>query len=92
MTTLGKLLLVAGLGFEAYTLFSHADTISKFNLNYSRGLAKLPLSSDITAHLYNQETVARYTLVALYAFSLFIIFIKSKFINFLVLLGMSWIT
>ena len=49
--SLGKLLLVAGLGFEAFTLFSHQDTISKFNMNFERGLTKIPLSSDITGML-----------------------------------------
>lgn len=90
-TFLGKALLVAGLGFEAYTLLTHSDTISKFNLNYSRGLSKLPLGSDVTGILYNQETIARYAVVALYALSVFILFLRSKLIKFLVLLGTVWI-
>lgn len=87
----GRLLLVAGLGFEAYNLFTHSDTISKFNLNYSRGLAKLPLNESITSHLYNQETIARYVVFALYVVSALLLFVRSKFITFLVLVGINYL-
>jgi hypothetical protein len=50
-TFLGKVLLVAGLGFEAWTLYEHPDTISKFNVNYGRGLKQLPLDGEIKNQL-----------------------------------------
>lgn len=86
-TFLGKALLVAGLGFEAYTLYSHTETISKFNTNYERGLRKLPIDTQYTNLLSDKETIVRLVIVALYALSVLLLLTKSRFIKFLVLVG-----
>lgn len=86
-TFLGKALLIAGLGFEAYTLYSHSETISKFNVNYERGLRKLSANSQHINLLTDKETIVRLTIVALYALSLLLLATKSKFIKLLVLIG-----
>ena len=86
-TFLGKALLVAGLGFEAFTLYSHADTISKFNVNYERGLRKLPVGAEVTDHLADKETIVRLVIVALYALSAFLLISRTKIVKFFVLIG-----
>jgi hypothetical protein len=86
-TCLGKVLLVSGLGFEAWTLYEHPDTISKFNVNYGRGLRQLPLDGEIKTQLADKETIVRLVIVGLYALSIFIPLLRAKFIKFFVAIG-----
>ena len=90
MTTfLGKTLLVAALCFEAFSLYSHQDTISKFNTNFERGLRRVSfLSSDAVSFLSDKETMVRMLVIVHYALSLLMIVTKSKLVKFLVMLGM----
>ena len=84
----GKLLLVAGLGFQAYDLFTSEDTSNKFSSNFDKALRRgSHYGVDLSPFISHKAELFRFIIIALYALSALITVTKSKIIKFLVILG-----
>lgn len=85
---LGKLLIVAGLGFQAYDLYTSEDTSNKFSSNFEKALRKgTHYGVDLNSFIAGKAEIVKLVVVALYALSALILLTRSKFIRFLVILG-----
>jgi hypothetical protein len=85
---LGRVLLVSAILFWSYSLFSHSETINKFNSNLP-GVLKLvtAIPADVVKVITENILYVRYAVVGLLGLSALLILVRSKCVTILVLLG-----
>ena len=82
---LGKLLIAVGLCFQAYLLFDNEGIAQNFNINLSKILGSCDCLPPMLLPLLQQHL--RIVVVVLLSFSGIMVFTRSSFIKFLVLIG-----
>lgn len=93
LSFLGRALIVLSLGFSAFSLYGHSETISKFNSNLPSILKQCGcVPADVIKIVTEQLLAVRLAVVGLLALSAFLL-IKpsSKFLTFLVLVGNAFL-
>ena len=87
------MLLVAGLAFQAWNLYTNDDTARKFNNNFDKGLKRVSTHGvDLVKPLGDKADIIRLVIAVHYALSILMLFTKSSLIKLLVILGKSSLT
>lgn len=89
---LGKVLFLSSIVFSAYTLFSHNETINKFNSNLPGALKQCQCLPPATIKLITDNILyVRYAVVGLLGLAGLLIVSSSRFLTFLVLVGTQFL-
>lgn len=85
---LGKVLLITSLVFSAYSLYSHSETINKFNSNLPGVLKQIHAIPPALAKTITDSILyVRYAVVGLLGLAGLLLISSSRFLIFLILVG-----